>query len=66
MVIHFYQDADVPIFTLTAHAESKRADLSQIDRNDLPLAPSVMYEDCTLQYALSMLILDRQVRNIHI
>ena len=33
-VIYFYHDADVPLFALTACAESERSDLSRADRNE--------------------------------
>ncbi|MCX7349060.1 MAG: hypothetical protein NTZ54_05895 [Alphaproteobacteria bacterium] len=33
-MIYFYHDADVPLFALTAYAESERSDLSRADRNE--------------------------------
>lgn len=32
-VIHFFHDARLPLFALTAYAKNERADLSQKDRN---------------------------------
>ena len=34
-VVYFHQDAEMPLFVLTAYAKNERADLSQRDRNDL-------------------------------
>lgn len=34
-VIHFFHNAEIPLFLLTAFAKNEKADLSQEERNDL-------------------------------
>ena len=34
-VIHFFHNAEIPLFLLTAFAKNERADLSQAERNEL-------------------------------
>jgi hypothetical protein len=43
-VIYFHHDADMPLFVLTAYAKSRRADLSQQDRNDFKRLTAVLVE----------------------
>lgn len=43
-VIHFYHDAGMPLFLLTAFAKNERADLTQQDRNDFRRLTALLVE----------------------
>lgn len=43
-VVHFFHDADMPLFALTAYAKNTRADLSQEDRNDFRRLTALLTE----------------------
>ncbi len=43
-MIYFYHDADVPLFALTAYAESERSDLSRADRNEFKVLTGLLVD----------------------
>ena len=43
-IIHFYHDAGMPLFVLTAYAKNERADISQQDRNQFRHMTTLLVE----------------------
>jgi hypothetical protein len=43
-IIHFFHNADMPLFLLTAFAKNERTDLSQKERNDFRALTRILVE----------------------